>query len=492
MKTLYTWLGHSDFRASDPGSDPHRKGPLCDALLSGMCVDLKRVVILSDKSQDMTEPYIVWLKRKVDPLFQIDVRFCRLSDPSDVGQTWVALRSLLDREPVCSRVYFIGSGTPAMQLASLALARLEATSGELIQADEKNHGCRRLELPFELRLGDAPDPAEMSAVRWAGSLDLPFFPELDEEVMKRAANCDLPVLLLGETGSGKEWQARRIHAAGLRRDKPFLAINCAALPGELFESELFGSCKGSYTGATKDTTGIFEQAKDGTVLLDELGELPLAQQAKLLRALQERTVRRVGESNERPIACRFMAATHCDLWAMVREGTFREDLMYRLAAVVLELPPLRDWPGYKFQTLVDYMMRKTVEEHPGLPGRSLDNGAMKILMSHVWPGNVRELQFTLQRAAFWATGPTIDRHALQRALLPIQDVPKCMARLPWKNCVDFKLTDWLQIERERLVQAAVAESSSREEAARLLGTTPQQLSRWLKGKGREKQEEGLT
>lgn len=212
---------------------------------------------------------------------------------------------------------------------------------------------------------------------------------------RRFSVATVPVLVLGETGTGKEKLAQLVHKAS-RRSGPFVAINCAAIPASLMESELFGHEKGSFTGATVDREGLFEAAKGGTLFLDEIGELALHLQAALLRALQEKTIRRVGSTQERPVDVRVVAATHRDLEAMVREGSFRQDLFFRLNVACLRIPPLRE--RYEdILPLARVFVQKASNEF-GVPFGGVSRAAEKALLRHGWPGNVRELENCMQRS----------------------------------------------------------------------------------------------
>jgi DNA-binding NtrC family response regulator len=204
------------------------------------------------------------------------------------------------------------------------------------------------------------------------------------------------VLLTGETGSGKEVLARAIHAAGKRAARPFIAVNCSAIPGTLLESELFGHMRGAFTGATMLRIGRFEQAQEGTLFLDEIGDLDLDLQTKLLRVLQEREIQRLGSSETIRLDVRVIAATHVDLTARIREGTFREDLYYRLCVIPIEVPTLR-MRKIDIPHLADHILRKVCATEE-LPVRALTSSALMVLMQHSWPGNIRELENALERA----------------------------------------------------------------------------------------------
>jgi two-component system, NtrC family, response regulator HydG len=217
-----------------------------------------------------------------------------------------------------------------------------------------------------------------------------------DELVGRVAGSDISVLIRGETGTGKELVARSIHAGGARKDGPFVAINCAAVPAPLLESELFGHARGAFTDAKVQRTGLFLQANGGTLLLDEIGELPLEVQPKLLRALQERTVRPVGGDAEHPFDARILAATNRDLEHEVSERRFREDLYYRLNVVQIDIPPLRE-RRQDVLALAHHLLRKLAERTGSAP-LTISVPAAERLVGYAWPGNVRELENCVERA----------------------------------------------------------------------------------------------
>jgi len=221
-----------------------------------------------------------------------------------------------------------------------------------------------------------------------------------------------PVLIRGESGTGKELVAKAIHNASVDRDKPFVAVNCTALAPGVLESELFGHVKGAFTGAVADRPGRFEVAGKGTLFLDEIAEIPLELQAKLLRVLQERTFERVGDSKSLPLDARVIAATHRDLAQMVKQGTFREDLYYRLRVVEIALPPLRE-RATDIPILVEGLLAK-INRDLGKDVRFVTPAALARLNSYAWPGNVRELENTLTRAVVLAKNDVLDE-----TLLPV-------------------------------------------------------------------------
>ncbi len=223
--------------------------------------------------------------------------------------------------------------------------------------------------------------------------------------VEKVASSDATVLVLGESGTGKELIARGVHAASPRRKERFIAINCAAIPDNLLESELFGYEKGAFTGAAKTTPGKIETAHRGTLMLDEIGDLPHSLQAKLLRFLQERVIERIGGRQEIPIDVRIVCATHQDLKSLIKEGRFREDLYYRLAEIVVNIPPLRLRQGDTALLAHAFVRRFATEQNRGV--MMLREDALRAVESYTWPGNVRELENCIKRAVIMADGNQI-------------------------------------------------------------------------------------
>lgn len=442
---LYTWVGLSDLRAckaAQPAPDSKAagsgNGPVADAL-HHLADRLDEAVLLYDQPENTAfdatpgSAHFLWLKGLLEragkrlTLFSYPIV---KGDPTAFGWVYDAMRTAIATHEhgrtIAARHYLVGPGTPTMAACTLIIARLTSCTGTLWQTDQQSpQGCRHLELPFDFALADAPDPAAGTTERAPGMQSkAPPVPggaivrtpstRRAWQLGRRAAMSAWPVLILGNTGTGKEELARHIHRC---RDasKPFRAVNCGALPANLIEAELFGYKKGAFTGAVKDQEGIFEAAKDGTVFLDEIGEMPLEAQTRLLRVLQEGTVVRLGENAERKLRCRIIAATHRNLWQAIREGRFRADLYYRLAGIIITLDDLERRPE-DLREMIDAFWQQIVADNPGFPGRILGETARQRLLAHRWPGNVRELKATLVRAAFLARGPHLEAEDIERAL----------------------------------------------------------------------------
>ncbi|PPA86787.1 sigma-54 interaction domain-containing protein [Brevibacillus laterosporus] len=282
-----------------------------------------------------------------------------------------------------------------------------------------------------------------------------------KELAMKVANSDTTVLITGESGTGKELFAHAIHAASQRAMGPFIRVNCAAIPDNLLESELFGYEEGAFTGALrKGKKGKFELADRGTILLDEIGDMPLALQAKLLRILQEKEVERVGASRPISLNVRVIASTNKDMIALMKAGKFREDLFYRLHVVTLTIPPLRDRLE-DLPYLVE-IIREQLMESTGIVVKGMDEEVWELLRYHSWPGNVRELRNVLERAMHMMEGKWI---RAEHILLPtsIPGSPMLQSSFP-------SLKEWLaKVEREALQQAVQLAGGNKREAAKLLG-----------------------
>lgn len=282
-------------------------------------------------------------------------------------------------------------------------------------------------------------------------------------LIERVARSQAPVHISGESGSGKELAARLIVEKSARRDRPFVAVNCGAIPENLMESEFFGYRKGAFTGAERDRDGFFQAASGGTLFLDEVADLPLAMQVKLLRAIQEKKVRKVGDTQEEPVDVRIISATHRAIGELVQQGQFRQDLYYRLNVIALHMPALRemrdDIPEIARQSLVRLRGSEAIEFTPE---------ALEALRQYDFPGNVRELENLIERALALCEGGVIrpaDLHLLPMEELAASDIAN-------KIGGKFPLTDYLdRVEREAILEALGQTGFNRTAAAKVLGVT---------------------
>jgi DNA-binding NtrC family response regulator len=297
------------------------------------------------------------------------------------------------------------------------------------------------------------------------------------EQLERAAGLDASVLLTGETGTGKELAARQIHQESARRERRLVAINCGALPAELVESELFGHARGAFTGAAGPKPGLFEEAAGGTIFLDEIGELPLPVQVKLNRALQEKEIRRVGETHSIQVDVRVISATHRDLKAEIAAGRFREDLYYRLHVLPIRLPPLRERREDVALLASHFLARqkRAVQELKGF-----EPEALHALSLYDWPGNVRELENAIERAAATAAGPLIGFRDLPPEVLarPEGKVPmEMLVTMPYREAVEMARD---RISRDYLVALLREFAGNVTRAAERAGMERESLHRLMK------------
>jgi two-component system response regulator PilR (NtrC family) len=309
---------------------------------------------------------------------------------------------------------------------------------------------------------------------------------------RKLARSQAPVFISGESGSGKELVARMIHLQGPRREGPFIAVNCGAIPSELMESEFFGHKKGSFTGAVENKDGLFRSANGGTLFLDEVADLPLAMQVKLLRAIQEKAVRPVGDTKEVPVDIRVLSATHKNLPELVQEGSFRQDLFYRINVIELAVPPLRERPD-DIPLLSNHILERIAKEYECDPA-SLTPAAVERLISYEFPGNVRELENVLERAFTLCDADQIDAadlhlgNGVQHAASASQIIAQGEAGEGGISVPDgeIDLEGYLEgIERQAIEKALEATRWNKTAAAKRLGISFRALRYRLKKLGME-------
>ena len=435
-KVLLCWIGTTDLRASQ--GDDVGEGPIAQAVEK---LGFDEVFLISNYlSDDRVTAYVEWAKKRSSTPYRLYEE--ELSSPTHFGEIYEAAvractAALGERRDQVELTFHLSPGTPAMAAVWILLAKTRFPA-ELIESS-REYGVQPVSVPFDISAEFLPDlllkhdeqlrsvsaekpieSANFATIRYRS----PIMARLVERA-QRVAVRNVPVLLEGESGTGKELFARAIHKDSLRKNEPFIAVNCGAIPESLVESELFGSEKGAFTDSKAPRKGHFESANGGTIFLDEIGELPKDMQVKLLRTFEgERTeIVRLGSSKPISVDVRIIAATNRTLSEEVREGRFREDLFYRIVVAYLKLPPLRERPG-DLGLLIDHFIEEInqkSEEQPGYRRKKISPNAKNILLSHDWPGNIRELQNTLRRAMVWTDGEILRKQDIEEALLPLYD-----------------------------------------------------------------------
>jgi DNA-binding NtrC family response regulator len=503
---LVSWIGHADLlamaaeigdagkalleEAKVPFRPVERPGPLKTAVDVGTWDGIH---LLSNYGPALNKAYGKWLggKPTIHPV--------ELNDPTDYDGIFRCTNQVLgeiskssEKTPPAISI-LLSPGTPAMAVVWVLLGKsrypasfYQTSRGKLTEA----------RIPADLFEEVVPELLRDRDLAWQhlatrNPADVAGFENIVGQSQairlavgraQRAALRDVPVLLLGESGTGKEMFAQAIHAASRRRGKPFEAINCAAIPRELLEAELFGHEKGAFTGADKSRPGAFERADGGTLFLDEIGECDPLLQTKLLRVLQpppgkgpcHREFRPVGGHQPRTADVRLVAATNRDLQAEIQAQRFREDLYYRLAVITLELPPLRNRPAdipLLAHRFLDQINHEFERDEPGFEYKKLSAAAIEFVKRFEWPGNVRQLYNALVQAAVLAEGHVLERSDFVAALGEIPD-----KRLTGASLVDRPLGDGFDIEehlngiqREYLRRAMKESRGVKTQAARLLG-----------------------
>ena len=490
---LLAWIGQTDLDCAS-GNRPG-PGPIGSVVAYR---PFDALVLLSNYAPAKNHGFIDWLANLDAP--PVHLRPEPLDDPTDYGAIHAATVRGLDfaRETFgadADLAVHISPGTPAMQAVWVLLAKTRYPA-ELIQSHEKT-GVRTVSVPFDIAAEYVPAllrDADDKLARLTAGLP-PEAPEFDRIIgrsplmdrartrARRIAPHDVTVLIEGESGTGKELFARAIHAESRRARGPFEEVNCGALPEGLVESLLFGHTRGAFSGAVRPHAGHFEAAGGGTLFLDEIGELPLAAQVKILRALQEKTVRRLGADRPVAVDVRVIAATNRDLQAEVAAGRFREDLYYRLATGVIRLPPLRERQG-DLTPLIDRFLAAAnhkFADQPGVEQKDLSPRARNLLLRHDWPGNVRELQATIDRLVLWAPAATVTDNDVQGELLrTFRDGSSDLLGRPLGD--DLKLPNLVaELARHYLGRALTEAEGNKTRAAELIGLPSYQtLTNWMK------------
>ncbi|HTJ96372.1 MAG TPA: PEP-CTERM-box response regulator transcription factor [Rhodocyclaceae bacterium] len=378
-------------------------------------------------------------------------------DADSVSEGFALLQQILELAPDTKVIVLTGQNDQSNALRAVALGAYDffakpfepeilaltvERAFRLYDLQQENHRLQAMRQPDALGGLITRDPGMLRLCR----------------TIEKVASSNATVLLLGESGTGKEVLARGLHEASSRRNERFVAINCAAIPENLLESELFGYEKGAFTGAGKTTPGKIETAHRGTLMLDEIGDLPMPLQAKLLRFLQERVIERVGGRQEIPVDVRIVGATHQDLKVLTQQGRFREDLYYRLAEIVVNIPPLRERTGDAALLAHALVKRFAGEQNRG--SLLLREDALRLIESHSWPGNVRELENCIKRAVIMADGGAITAEDIGLELAENTEEPSLDLR---------QIRD--EAERRAIIAALGRSNGNVVKAAELLGVS---------------------
>ncbi len=366
-------------------------------------------------------------------------------------------------------VRHVASDHPDTPIAMITAHGNMQTAVEALKAGAFDFVSKPVDLPVLRRLVKTAlqleEPPPVPDVDKDGEL-LGKSPQMQEirRLIEKLARNQAPVYVSGESGTGKELAARAIHARSPRSAQPFVAVNCGAIPQDLMESEFFGHVKGSFTGAVRDKPGLFQSAHGGTLFLDEVADLPLSMQVKLLRAIQEKSVRPVGASAEETVDVRIISASHKDLAAMVAAGEFRQDLFYRIHVIELAMPPLRE-RREDIPVMIDHVLER-LSQRSGEPKPKLEREALKALYEHHFPGNVRELENTLERATALCEDHTIRIEDLGLAGKPPQQAANALPAAALEQGLENYLAD---VERQAILSALENSRWNRTAAAKTLG-----------------------
>ena len=404
----------------------------------------------------------------------IDVIFLDLKLPGTSGLE--AIHQLKHRRPDIEIVVLTGHGTVESAVQAMKAGAYDYVT-KPFSLDQLKVLLNRISGHLRLKTENRMLREKIKSKQGFGNI-IGRAPEMDKlyRIIAKAAHSIHPVLILGESGTGKEMVARAIHYSGPFRDKPFIPVDCGSLVPTLIESELFGYVKGAFTGAMQSKEGLLAIAEGGTVFLDEVGELPVDLQAKMLRALQEKEIRPVGSTKRVPINVRILAATNRDLEQSVAQGSFRKDLFFRLNVLSLRIPPLRE-RRQDIPLLATSIMER-LSQNSGR-GHELSDDAMKALLAYDWPGNVRELENCLERCCAMTSGPVIHTVDLPSS---ITGAPQ---HLTTAAATESRILPMVEIERNAIMSAITQLNGDKLTAAKLLGIGKTTLYRKLKEYGVE-------
>ncbi len=490
-RVLVSWIGGNDLDNTNTTGD--ERGAIISTLTEQ---SFDQVELLYNYPEKDVKPYVDWLKRETNA--NINARKISLSSPIHLGEIYQCAEALLAEVTGSNKNrelhILLSPGTPAMQAVWIMLGKthFDATFWQ----SSTQRGVEQAIVPFDIAIEYVPAADKISSVAISrlAAAEVPVDAAFDDIITQNSrmqelkvqatvlADKDVPVLIFGESGTGKEMFARAIHNASDRSSKNFVDVNCGAIPPELIDSTLFGHKKGSFTGATADSIGVFEKANGGTLFLDEFGELEPAVQVRLLRVLQDGTFKPVGEADEKHVDVRIITATNRDLMIEVSEGRFREDLFYRIAVGVLHLPPLRERQG-DISLLADTLLKAIGEKDAHLKDKEISVEGRKIILKQPWQGNVRELHSTLLRAALWSPGVTISASDVERALFRMPEHEVGILGRDLSQGIDIE--ELISTVSAHYIERALTESGgNKSKAAEKLGLNSYQtLNNWIKKYG---------
>lgn len=469
MKRIFTWDSPEELIKAGPAL--HGLMGIVKTKIESLNIDLARGAFKMEvawRDSAEAEEHLAELGPSKEPACWMLTGYASGYASYSLGQKiyFMETQCAANNSPLCRAVGMDETSWGNKLAEILPLYQVQGIHGKIAQLTkelhEKNRLLKKNQAKIErLEKGAADAFVEVRSPAYRKVLD----------VLYRVARFDSSVLITGETGSGKEVLARAIHRNSPRAKGPFVAINCGALPDTLLESELFGHKAGAFTGAVRDRIGLFEEADKGTLFLDEIGDISPAMQMKLLRVLQEREVTRIGENTPRKTGARVIAATNRNLAKAVETGKFREDLLYRIRVIEIEVPPLRQRPEDILPLARSFVAK--FEEKLGLPGLRIDAKCIDYLQNYPWPGNVRELENTIERAAVLAPSAVIRPEHLPVSI--IRGYPAGQTSL------DPRFMSLRQLEKEHIKKVLELCGHNRSQAAKKLGISAATLWRKMKG-----------
>jgi DNA-binding NtrC family response regulator len=478
MKILVAWIGTADLDASHPDADG-KPGPIGRALEERA---FDRVLLLANQNRQDVQRYIAWLRKRTNAL--IELRQVTLTDPTNINELYAAAFDALEKlhsdlDEVPDLTFHLSPGTPAMYAVWIILNATKFRA-QLIQSSIA-HGVQSVNFPFDLS-AELLKPVDTRLAHLSAGLVPETYGHIRSPAMarlikkaERAAQRSVPILIEGEPGTGQELLAREIHRSGPRKDAPFITLNCALVPSEQLEAELFGD-------TDADVTGAISKAQRGTLFLNDIEYLSVGAQARLLKLFEVDELS--GDGQLRKADVRVIAATTSNLMQEVANRRFREELFYCLAVLVLKIPPLRERTGDlgpMIETLLDTINTQSVRE-PGYVKKRLSVGAKNVLIQHQWPGNLRELENTLCRAAVWSEGEEITEAEALDAVLSLPDRSTLRDQIlgrPLEEGVDLQEL-MAEVARHYIKRAIEQSEGSKTIAAKLVGLPSHQtLSNWM-------------